>query len=30
MRLVEEEHELGLFGVADFGQVLEQFRQQPQ
>ena len=30
MGLVEEEHELGLVGVAHFGQSLEQFRQHPQ
>ena len=30
MRLVEEEHELGLVRVADLGQLLEQLRQQPQ
>ncbi len=30
MGLVEEEHELGLFRIAHFGQILEQFRQQPQ
>ena len=30
VRLVEEEHQLGLVEVADLGQVLEQLRQQPQ
>ena len=30
MRLVEEEHELRLVGIADFRQLLEQLRQQPQ
>jgi hypothetical protein len=30
VRLVEEEHQLGLVGAADLGQLLEQFRQQPQ
>ena len=30
MRLVEEEHELRLVRIADFGQFLEQFRQQPE
>ena len=30
VRLVEEEHELRLVGVADLGQLLEQLRQQPQ
>jgi len=30
VRLVEEEHELRLLAVADFGQVLEQLREQPQ
>ncbi len=30
MRLVEEEHELRLFRIADFRQFLEQFRQQPE
>ena len=30
MRLVEEEHELGLVAVADFGQALVQLGQQPQ
>ncbi len=30
MRLIEEEHELGLVAVAHLGQVLEQLAQQPQ
>ena len=30
MRLVEEEHELRLLGIADLGQLLEQLRQQPE
>jgi len=30
MRLIEEEHQLGLVQIADLGQVLKQFRQQPQ
>ena len=30
MRLVEEEHELRLLGIADLGQFLEQLRQQEQ
>ena len=30
MRLVEKEHQFGFVGVADLGQHLEQFRQQPQ
>ena len=30
VRFVEEEHEHGLVGIADFGQALEQFREQPQ
>ena len=30
MRLVEEEYQPGLFGIAQFGQRLEQFGQQPQ
>ena len=30
MRLVEKEHQLGLFGVADFGEGAEQVRQQPE
>ena len=30
MGLVEEEHELGFFGIAHFGQSLEQLRQHPQ
>ena len=30
MRLVEEEHELRLLGIADFRQVLVEFRQQPE
>src|SRR4029078_6416212 len=30
MRLVEEEHELRLGGIADFGKLLEQLRQKPE
>ena len=30
MRFVEEEHQFRFFRIADFGQFLEQFRQQPQ
>ena len=30
MRLIKEEHQFRLVGVADLGQLLEQFRQQPQ
>ena len=30
VRLVEEEHQLGLVEVADLGQLLEQLRQHPQ
>ena len=30
MRFVEKEHQFGLIGVADFGQLLEQLREHPQ
>ena len=30
VRFIEEEHQLGLFGIADLGKGLEQFGQQPQ